>query len=100
MDQELPEGSELVITDTLGIYIPRAAVKACNFDMDTVSQEDLDICRSGPHHEHYWEAWDNILQSGMIHDNNPITHLRKRASLYQEGDLWAIPEGAEWPEET
>jgi hypothetical protein len=76
-------GLELLISDSQGIYIPK------NFalyeeDMDGVSQEDMDILKSGPDHEWYWEAWDEVLANATKTINGKVWRL------YQDGDLWAV----------
>lgn len=97
---ELPEGSILLGCSSSGIYLPKEIADSCHFDMETVIQEDLDICKEGPtpDNEWYWEAWDHILDYGMIYSKDP-NDKGKRWTLYQDGDVWAIPEDAKWPEE-
>ena len=95
MTGELPESSILLITDAWGVYIPQEAVRSLLFDKSTVTQEDLDTLEEGPEHEWYWEAWAHVLDTGIIVDRIAKT---ERYTLYQDGDLWAIPEGAEWSE--
>jgi hypothetical protein len=54
------------------------------------------MCRSakiGPDHEWYWEAWISIIDNAVIESNGV------RWRLHQEGDLWEVPEGYEWPED-
>jgi hypothetical protein len=78
-------GLELLISDNRGIYIPRDFAMY-HEDMDGVLAEDMEILKSGPDHEHYWEAWDSVLQ------NATATHNGKVGRLSQDGDLWAYCE--------
>lgn len=79
---------EIILGDHRGIYIPRDFAEAidpdCIKDLDKF-KEDLEICKD-PDHEHYWEAWQNIL------DNMEIDLMRNGEywKLYQDGDLFAV----------
>ena len=81
----------LVLSDTHGIYIPQMW---CS-DLDQEQSEaigvdwwDVQVCQAGPDHEWYWDAWDSILNSVSITDDDGVTW-----TLYQDGDLWEVPEG-------
>lgn len=85
----------LVLSDTCGIYIPQLF---CS-DIDEhwanyagVDYADVLVCQEGPDHEWYWEAWQAIL------DNASITSDGVTWRLHQDGDLWEVPDGYEWPE--
>ena len=76
-----------------GIYIPRDF--ATSFvdrakHVQNVTKEDWAILED-PDHEHYWEAWDKVLQNAVVTDDEGT-----RFTLSQDGDLWLIPEGMEW----
>lgn len=58
-----------------------------------VDFKDVQICQSGPDHEWYWEAWQSILDDAHIVSDG-ITWR-----LHQDGDLWEVPDGYEWPED-
>jgi len=80
---------QLLISDASGIYIPQ------EFARSYVVQEasldgDMEICAAGPDEEYYWESWENILNHGTIMGTSG-----KAWTLMQDGDLWAIVEGAE-----
>jgi hypothetical protein len=85
----------LWLNDARGVYIPRDF--AASFvdrakHVTGVSDEDWKILDAGPHdNEHYWDTWDTTLNNAVVTDNNGV-----KFSLYQEGDLWLIPEGMEW----
>src|ERR1700677_4712778 len=79
-----PQAVELLLSDARGIYIPR---DFCNdYDMDawslTALVEDVEICKEGPDHEFYWEAWEVILNNAK---NKEFGH-----TLHQDGDLFAL----------
>jgi hypothetical protein len=67
----------LVLLDTHGVYIPQLYCSDADeqWAKDAgVDYSDVQICQAGPDHEWYWR-------------------------LHQEGDLWEVPEGYEWPED-
>lgn len=60
-DNDFPETeSELIVDGCFGIYVPQRFCQ-CFQRLSCVSQEDWEICLSGPDHPDYWEAWDTIL---------------------------------------
>ena len=73
---------ELLLDDHHGIYIPQFFAEEF-FGFDGIDQEDIEICRAGPDHEHYWEAWDAILSNAYSIDKHG-----HEWRLYQDGDLW------------
>jgi hypothetical protein len=86
-------GMDLIISDANGIYIPK--IFADGYEWEGISEEDRTILRSGPEHEHYWEAWDDVIASARFTDQYGYTW-----QLYQDGDLFAacyalIDEGRE-----
>lgn len=83
----------LYLDDHRGIYIPRDFVLGTRPEcISGAKPEDLEILRD-PNHEWYWEAWDSVCQNAILTDN-----LGTRYRLYQDGALWLIPEGSNWPE--
>ena len=87
----------LVVSDTWGIYIPQ---RYCNHIDEKIAEEmqidfeDVKICQEGPDHEWYWESWQ------MIHDNAEWVSDGVKWALYQDGDLWEIPEGFSFEDES
>ncbi len=91
---------ECLLSDARGQYIPRDFV--ANFD---ITQWGIDpkswaanTCAEGPEdNEHYWEAWDEILNKaefksgeytvGTMGEDKLTVHTWR---LYQDGDLWAL----------
>ena len=87
----------LVLSDTHGIYIPQIWCE--DIDKNAAEQYGINLwsleqCQAGPDAEHYWDAWNDILDSVAVTDENGVTWR-----LYQNGDLWEVPDGFEWPEE-
>lgn len=79
-------GMHLLLSDRLGVYIPREfagfdhSIRSFNIDDN---DEDLVILRSGPDHEHYWDAWDSVLGRAKFTDSKGNDWY-----LCQDGDLW------------
>ena len=48
----------------------------------------------GPDHPHYWDAWDDVLETARLVDDHGQRYFL--ATSWWSGDLWAIPEGWEW----
>ena len=87
-EQAASEGKvELLVNDAHGIHIPRIFVSEHRLT-DPDLAEDLSIC-ADPDHEHYWEAWENILDNGTLEGKSGHTW-----TLHQDGDLWAIRDDA------
>ena len=93
---DLPETSKLFLDGNRGIYIPRDFAECIKREhVENVSAEQWAILDAGPDHEFYWDAWTEVLDGAVLTD--PVTAVRY--TLWQDGDLWIIPEGAEWPDE-
>lgn len=89
----LPKDSILYLPDAHGIYIPKAfAEQTKRMCVAHVSAEDWECLDAGPDNEWYWEAWQNVLDHAVLTDPSN----GKRYTVYQDGDCWLIPEGAEW----
>lgn len=88
---------QLLLSDARGIYIPRDFAESMNREyISGVPDDDWAILEAGPEHEHYWDAWTDVLDSATATD--PATGVVYR--FEQDGDLFAIPEGMEWDDET
>lgn len=91
-----PPEPNLVLSDSHGCYIPHlwcADVTEADAERLGLSWWDVQQCQAGPDAEHYWEAWDGILRDCAMTDDNGVTWR-----LYQDGDLWEVAEGYEFPE--
>mgnify|MGYP006932279537 CR=1 FL=1 len=73
---------QTLIDESTGIYIP---FKFC-WDLADLWEEidinDLTICKTGPGHPQYWDAWENILLSAKFTCGSGEIWF-----LQQEGDL-------------
>lgn len=88
---------KLWLSDARGVYIPRDFAESFRDrakHVSGVSDVDWKILEAGPEHDDYWDTWASVLDNAVVTDENGIKHR-----LWQEGDLWLIPEGMEWSEE-
>jgi hypothetical protein len=84
----------LWLSDARGQYIPRDFAESFADRAKSVrgvSDENWDIL-SDPKHEHYWDAWQDVCDNATVHDGEIMYRL------YQDGDLWLVPEGMEFNE--
>ena len=73
-----------------GIYVPKIFCDRMTADDAKnagLSWEDVQICQSGPDAEHYWDAWDSILNNAEIRSEKGHT-----IRLHQDGDLFEVNE--------
>jgi hypothetical protein len=90
---------QLLVSDAQGIYIAQIfcqQYRQCITNADQL-KEDIDICLVGPDHEFYWDAWENIIDNAELLDDNK--EKMSIGNLGDSGDLWAIPENYEYPED-
>lgn len=89
--------SQLILSDSHGIYIPKLWADELEDEEEaesySVSWEDVLVCKAGPDHELYWEAWDAILRDALWNENGDDWRL------LQDGDLWAVRSDVEIPED-
>ena len=87
-------GVSLLLSDSLGHYIPRNFCRDFHLiysNADTqpgwknVGEWERETCLAGPDDSDYWEAWDSILQNAYHIDSDG-----HEWTLYQDGDVWAI----------
>ncbi len=81
----LPQGALLLLSDTRGVYIPRDFISEYAENLNSVENIDFKAL-SDPYNETYWDEWDSILNNRYL-----IATDGKVYSLYQDGDLWALP---------
>jgi hypothetical protein len=87
----------LILSDSWGIYIPQMFVSDIGDDEAQtlgINLWALKQCQTGPDAPHYWEAWDEILRDCELRDEAGTVWR-----LYQNGDLWEIPDGFCFPED-
>ena len=79
---ELPENAILLIDGHHGVYIPKLFA-----DMfpEHMFSEEREILKSGPDDETYCQIWEDVLDREFIH---PVLG---EGDLYEDGDLWFIP---------
>ncbi len=85
----------LWLQESRGLYIPQdfANMFSDRSAVHGVSDEDWAILAAGPDHADYWEAWDEVLNNASITGNGIVY------TLFQDGDLWLIPEDYDWENE-
>lgn len=83
---------ECLLDDGRGIYIPQYFAQ--NMTLDLLSGVDDDvwpILRSGPEHESYWDAWDEVLLSAVV--------TKTGETFYQDGDLFIVSKDHVWEDD-
>jgi len=83
----------LLLDGSWGIYIPQmfatrhltgADCLRCGIPVgDAMALAD-------PENSLYWEAWDSVLGNYRTESGE---------TLHQDGDLWLVPDGFEWPQD-
>jgi hypothetical protein len=87
---------QLLLSDSHGRFIPQlycSDISEDDCEDFSISWEDVKLCQSGPDEELYWEAWQSICDSASWEENGSMWRL------LQSGDLWAVKEDVEIPEE-
>ena len=87
----------LWLNDARGVYIPRDFAKSFadrDKSVSGVNAETWATLEQGPDDEGYWDAWTEVRDNAVVTDENGV-----KFTLWQEGDLWLIPEGMEWSDE-
>lgn len=84
----------LLIDGHHGIYIPKLMaldIIAGNVKCENKNELLWELGELGnPDNECYWEAWEDLLDKAILLDTKG-----NKFTLYQNDDLWAIPEGYE-----
>lgn len=96
MSSTFETDARLIIGDQWGIYIPQRFCAGFNADdaaSRNVDVRDVEICQAGPEEACYWEVWQSIVDSYSFTDANGRVWR-----LYQDGDLWEIPDDCEIPD--
>ena len=57
---------ECLIDNHHGIYIPKIFAQEYGAKAKGIKSEDLEILEAGPEHEHYWDAWDDVLRDAIL----------------------------------
>jgi hypothetical protein len=88
----------LWLSDARGVHIPRDFANSFADrakHVSGVTDEDWAILEAGHEHEHYWDAWQNVLDNATVTDEHGV-----KFRVEQDGDCWLIPHGMEWNEDT
>jgi len=88
----------LIASDNHGIFIPQLIAKGeldnPKWNWDGVTEHSKQALLNGPDDESYWDAWDEAERNVRITvQTTGIVYY-----LHQDGDLWAVPEGQDFPE--
>jgi hypothetical protein len=87
---DLPEAAILFADSSRGVYIPQFFAESIRRECVTgVDSGDWAILETGPDHEQYWDAWNDVESRAIVTDSNG-----QEFCLYQDGDLWLVP--IEW----
>lgn len=86
---ELPENAILIVDGNAGQYAPQRFVEFVydnGWELKNVDQYDMDVIETGPSHEEYWSAWDEIENNGTV--------LNDEGEFYiiHDMDIWIVPE--------
>lgn len=79
-------GLKLLLTDSMGVYIPKIFCEENNtqdFGI-TLTDEDREILQD-PYNEGYWDLWDTIERKAVRVDEQG-----NEWRLWLDGDLWLI----------
>lgn len=74
----------ILIEDVHGIYIPQWFATKFDLSQWGIADADADILMTGPSHDHYWDAWDDVLKNARYQYDGNVWRL------HQDGDLWAV----------
>jgi len=77
-------GIRLLLSDSRGVYIPRAFVECFDLNQWNIDSKYTERL-SSPDNEWYWDNWDVVLNNAKHIDNGGNVW-----TLWQDGDLWAI----------
>jgi len=98
---ELAEHFECIVDNHNGVYIPQTFIESYwdNYvsNKNHLRHEHVAIKHGDPYGEGsdaYWDAWDNILNSAILINDNGVKML-----LVQNCDLFAYPAELDIPEE-
>ncbi len=88
----------LWLSDSRGVFIPRDfansfADRAKN--VTGVKPEEWLVLEAGPEQDCYWDVWQEVEMNAIVTDDKGIQYR-----LHQDGDLWLVPQGMEWDDET
>lgn len=81
-----------------GQYIPQHFAQTIRPEaVSNIQQELLDVLAAGPDGPDgpdYWEVWQDVVDNAIVRDAG--VNYR----LHEDGDLWLVPDGMEWDDDT
>lgn len=87
---DLPESAILFADSARGVFIPQFFAESIRREYVTgVSCEEYEILEFGPEHEFYFDVWHEVESRAIIESPE-----HGKMYLYQDGDLWLVPESA------
>ena len=92
MDQTILE-TVLLVDGNRGIYVPKEFADRYETALYNLSHETISILRQGPNHPEYWEAMTEAEDNAYV-----MIEGHKYTIYFMDGDLFAVPDGYEWPE--
>lgn len=78
------ENAVLAVDSHHGIYQPKFFVEHYRQFITGVDEDTLSEL-ANPDNEHYWEAWETVV------DNCTVTIDGNQYSIYQDNDVWLVP---------
>lgn len=85
---DIPQNAELFADSNRGVYIPQHFAESVVRELVSgVSDNEWKTLEAGPDHEFYWDTWNDVEQNAVLKDKDGKTW-----KLYQDGDLWLIPD--------
>jgi hypothetical protein len=74
---------ECLLDSARGVYIPRDFAEMIDVSQwRGIDASDLEILKQGPEHEHYWDAWCDVLDNAEARETGQ--------TLHQDGDLFLV----------
>ena len=86
----------LWLDESRGQYIPQAFADSFvnrNASVSGVDNSTWAILEAGPEHEHYWDAWNDVVSDAIIIADDT------KYFVHQDGTCWLIPCDMEWSEQ-
>ena len=91
-----PAEMHLFADSARGVYIPQYFAEAVDRSIVSgIDFGDLAYLAKGPDLEYYWDTWQDVLDKAIIAGRDG-----KSYTLWQDGDLWLIENGAEYDDMT
>ena len=76
---------EVVVDGGYGVYAPQVFIEKYQSRLHGVDVDDIISLLNGPEDEWYWEAWENVLDNGVLEDDDG-----NKWRIYQDQDIFII----------